>query len=185
MAESSGFFNANLVDGNYDRVYLAEEFASCFDSFVGTGVFEKKPQDLQVLAKSSPAMQVELQAGSGWINGYWYQNSDKLNLNIELADGSLRRIDSIALRFGSSEREIKAYVKKGTPSSSPVAPAPQRDTDYYELIIAHVTVGAGAANIIQADIEDTRFDSYLCGVVQGAVAISTISSSAIDSIIAN
>lgn len=183
MAETSGFFNANLVDGQYDRVYLADDFAACFDSFVGNGIFEKNSQDLQVLAKTSPAMQVEVQKGSGWINGYWYQNTDALTLNIDVADGSLKRIDAVALRLGFSERQIKAYVKKGTPSSNPVAPTPQRDGDYYELILAHINIDAGIANITQSYISDKRFDVNLCGLVQGATAVGAISSSEIDSIV--
>lgn len=53
MSESSGFFNAKVLEGGeYDRIYLAEDFAKYFASFVGNGVFAKKLNALQVVADS-------------------------------------------------------------------------------------------------------------------------------------
>ena len=167
--ERCGFFDANLVGDEYDRVYLAEQFAAYFASFIGNGVFAGKSNKLQVLSMEAPAMQVRIQEGQGWINGYWYENMSELYVPIEVADGILSRVDSIVLRLGMTERNMWIAVKKGTPSYNPVAPEVTRNNDYFELQLATVWVGAGYTNIKQSDITDTRLDSDVCGFVASLI----------------
>lgn len=167
--EKSGFFDANLVGSDYDRVYLAENFAEYFASFIGNGVFSDKASNLQCGALSTPAMTVAVLPGQAWINGYWYSNTETLNLMVEVADGVLNRIDSVVVRLNFTNREIKLAVKKGVPATSPIAPTPSRDADYYELQLATISVPAGAISIKQADITDTRFNKAVCGIVAGVV----------------
>lgn len=167
--ERCGFFDAHLVGNEYDRVYLAEQFASYFASFVGNGVFGKKLNELQVLSMTTPAMQIRVQEGQGWINGYWYENMSELYLPIEVADGVLSRIDSVVLRLGITERSMWIAIKKGIPSYEPVAPDITRNDDYYELQLATIWIGAGYTNIKQSDITDTRWNANACGVVAGLI----------------
>ncbi|MBQ0112139.1 MAG: hypothetical protein KBT03_03325 [Bacteroidales bacterium] len=167
--ERCGFFDANLVGEEYDRVYLAQEFAAYFASFIGNGVFANKSDELQVLAMPTPAMQVTVKGGQGWINGYWYENTDDLYLPIDVADGVLNRIDIVVLRLGFSERAMWVEVKKGSTAVNPVAPDIVRNADYYELKLAEIYVGAGAIRITQANITDTRMDQAVCGWVTGLV----------------
>lgn len=167
--ERCGFFDAELVGEEYDRSYLAEQFAAYFASFIGNGVFGGKSDELQIVAMENPSMQVTALSGQGWINGYWYENTNEHYMPIEVADGVLDRIDSIVLRLMFAERDMKLFVKKGTPSNSPVAPAVTRNADYYELQLATIRVRAGALNIKQADITDTRLNSSVCGFVVAVV----------------
>lgn len=169
MAEQSGFFDAHLVDGEYDRVYLAASFAKYFASFIGNGIFAGKSSELIVRQKSSANMSVRVLAGQGWINGYWYENTDELSLAIDIADGVLNRIDIVVLRWDSSERVIRLAVKKGIPATNPTAPTVQRDADNFELKLAQIYIKAGATGITQIDISDTRLDSAVCGFVHGVV----------------
>ncbi len=167
--EQCGFFDANLEGEEYDRVYLARSFAAYFASFIGNGVFGGVSNALQVTAQANPTMQVIACAGQGWINGYWYENTDELNLSIDVADGTLNRIDSIVLRLGFTERNMWIAVKKGTSAVTPVAPAITRSADYYELQLATVSIPAGAISITQARITDTRMNLDVCGWVTGLV----------------
>lgn len=167
--QKCGFFDANLNGGEYDRVYLAAQFAEYFASFVGNGVYAQNGNQLQVMAQSNPAMSVQVLSGQGWINGYWYENSDALSLSVDIADGVLNRIDSIVLRLGFSERNMWLAIKKGTPASAPSAPVLTRGADYYELQLATVSVPAGSIKITQAQITDTRLDTNVCGWVTGVV----------------
>lgn len=169
MAENSGFFDAHLVGGEYDRVYLAESFAKYFASFIGNGIFGGQSNELMVQQKTTADMSVKVLAGKAWINGYWYENEDEISLSIDIADGVLNRIDLIVLRWDNVERVIRLAVKKGVPATNASAPQLQRDADYYELLLAKVYVKAGATNIIQANITDTRLDLSSCGLVQGVV----------------
>lgn len=169
MAENSGFFNAHLVNGEYDRTYLAENFAKYFASFIGNGVFAGKANELVVRQKDTANMSIRVLPGQGWINGYWYENTDELSLSIDVADGVLNRIDLIVLRWDNLERVVRLAVKKGTPSSVAYPPSILRNGDYYELKLAEVYVKAGSTKIIQADITDTRLISSVCGYVTGVV----------------
>lgn len=161
--EKSSFFNS--VGG--DRVYKAEEWAEYFASFIGNGVFPVPSNGLQVEANSSAG--VIIRAGRAWINGYFYFNTDDLNVKLNTADGVLNRIDRIVIRWDLTARTISAEVKSSAPSNNPTTPALQRDADAYELCLADVYVRAGSTAVLQSDITDQRYNSGLCGVVKGTV----------------
>ena len=167
--ERCGFFDANLVGEEYDRVYLAAQFAAYFASFIGNGVYAEHSNQLQVVAMPTPQMQVGVEKGQGWINGYWYENTDTMYLPIEVADGVLNRIDSIVLRLGFAERNMWLMVKKGTPAVNPTAPEVTRTADYYDLQLATVSIPASSIRITQAQIQDTRMNQDVCGWVTGVV----------------
>lgn len=170
MAQECGFFNAQLVgEDEYDRVYLAEQFAAYFASFIGNGVFGKSMQKLEVLAQNSPNMSVKVLSGEAWINGWWYRNTEEYTLPLDVADGVLNRIDAIVLRWGNQERDMWLQVIKGVASSNPVVPSIKRDADYYDLQLATVAVSKGAIKITQSSIKDTRLDNSVCGLVTGVV----------------
>ena len=92
-------------------------------------------------------MQITVKGGQGWINGYWYENTDDLYLPIDVADGVLNRIDTVVLRLGFAERAMWLEVKKGANAVTPIAPDLIRSADYYELKLAEIYVGAGAIKI--------------------------------------
>lgn len=181
--ERCGFFDANLVGEEYDRVYLAGSFAAYFASFIGNGVFRKNADGLQVVSMATPSMQVAVRKGQGWINGYWYENTDELYLPIDVADGVLHRIDAIVLRWGSSERTMWLAVNKGKPAiSNPQPPALTRNADYYELQLALVSIPAGSINVTQSRISDTRLNKNVCGWVTGLVDQIDITTLTLDNI---
>lgn len=163
MAELSGFFPSF----NGDRRYFTSFFAEYFADFIGNGIYLNPSTQCQVLANND--MTVTLKPGNGYINGYRYKNDSDKSLTIETADGVLKRIDRIVLRHTILNREIKAYVKKGTFASTPVAPTLQRDADMWELGIADIYIANGAVSISQANITDLRLNNDYCGIVHGAI----------------
>ena len=170
MAQECGFFNAQLVgEDEYDRVYNAEQFAAYFASFIGNGIFGQSMQKLEVLAQLSPNMSVKVLPGEAWINGWWYRNKDEYTLSLDVADGVLHRIDLIVLRWGNQERDMWLDVVKGAASSHPIVPNIRRDADYYDLQLATVSITAGSIRVTQAQIQDTRLDNAVCGLVTGVV----------------
>lgn len=171
MSEKSAFFNAQLdaSTGEYDRVYLAEDFAAYFSRFISNGVFPNPSTGLQVVAASVPDMTVTMNIGYAYINGYTYENTENYMFNIDVADGVLSRLDAIFIRYDLAKREIKAYKAKGTPSAAPVAPTPLRTEDYWDLCVAIIHVDGGITKIDQSLIEDTRMNTSLCGIVHGVV----------------
>ena len=167
--ERCGFFDANLNGEEYDRVYLAQHFAAYFASFIANGVFAEHSNQLQVTEMATPQMQIGIEKGQAWINGYWYENTDTLYIPIDVADGVLNRIDSVVLRLGFSERNMWLAVKKGTPAVNPIAPEVTRTADYYELQLATISIPASSIKITQAQITDTRMNQDVCGWVTGVV----------------
>lgn len=169
MSETSGFFDAEIVDGAYDRTYNSSNFAEYFSSFVGNGVFADKFNELQVTQQDTPNVGVKVLPGLGWINGYWYKNSEAMNLSLDAPDSALNRIDTIVLRLGYVSKTISIEIKKGMLASSPVAPTLQRDGTYYELQIASIYIEASTTSILNSKITDTRPNKTKCGWVTGVI----------------
>ena len=168
--EKSSFFNAQMdASGEYDRSYLAEDFASYFSRFISNGVFPNPSTGLQVLASEPADMSVTLSVGYAYINGYKYENTSPLKFNIDVADGVLNRKDAIFIRFNKLGRAINAYKAKGNPGSSAVTPSVIRNEDYWDLCVGIINVNAGVTAIPQSLIEDTRLNTSLCGIVTGLV----------------
>jgi hypothetical protein len=163
MAETSGFFPSY----NGDRKYFTAFFAEYFADFIGNGIYPNPSTQCQVLANGD--MTVTLKPGNAYINGYRYKNDSDKTLTLETADGVLKRIDRIVIRSTTLDREIKAYIKKGTFASTPVAPELQRDADMWELGVADIYVANGAVSISQANITDLRLNDTYCGIVSGVV----------------
>lgn len=169
MAQECGFFDAKLTGDAFDRVYVADTFASYFASFIGNGIFNLAPV-LQVKENYlSPGMSILVTQGRGWINGYWFRNTDVVQLPIDIADGTRNRIDSIVLRWDREQRDMYLTVLKGTVAVTPVAPPPVRDADFYDLVLARVNVSKGLTRIRNRDIIDTRMSNELCGFVTGLI----------------
>lgn len=168
--ERCGFFDSKLIDGNYDRVYVADTFASYFASFIGNGIFNNKESEIINVRENNPkGMSVLVTPGQAWINGYWYKNTDNLELNLSIADGLLNRIDSIVLRWDKNQRNMYLKVLEGSLSANPTAPLPVRNAEYFDLLIATVDVKAGTYNISQRQITDRRMDKLVCGFVTSIV----------------
>lgn len=169
MALTSAFFDAKLVGDEYDRVYSAERFAEYFASFIANGVFPNPATNLQVVANVPGNMAIQVKSGLGWINGYYCNNDGDYSLTLSPANGTLPRVDAVVLRWSRSNRSISLEVKTGVAASSPSAPTLERSADNYELMLASISVVAGATSIAQANITDKRPDSTVCGWVKGVV----------------
>ena len=168
MAEKYSFFNAVMDSyGNYDREYLAEDFANYFASFIGNGVYAEPASNLKINALGG--FKVAVSAGKAWVNGYFYENTAEktFNIDVESAEGKVR-IDSIVLRLDLTNRKLTTELKKGSASARPTPPALTRSTNIYELCLGDIAVAGGASSIAQANITDCRYTSN-CGVVAGVV----------------
>ena len=167
--ERYSFFNAVMdATGNYDREYLAEDFAAYFASFIGNGVYASPASSLKVLSTGS--MNVEVSAGKAWVNGYYYENTTKKTFPLDILNQTAEysRIDSIVLRLNLLDRVIETDVKKGTSAKNPSAPTLERNENIFELRLADIKVVGGRTEIKSQDITDCRFGSD-CGVVSGVV----------------
>lgn len=165
MAER-GFF--------FDEVqYNSDDFSEYFASFITNGVYPENvvngvPTGLRV--KAGAGMKVILPNGKAWINGHCYINDEDKEINIDVADGTLPRIDFIVIRCTPSTKTITGEVVKGKPVSFPTPPGLMRTGETYELGIATIAIPAGSVNVDDRYISDTRADADYCGWVSSTIA---------------
>lgn len=168
MSQTSGFFNAKLdSQGNFDRVYLAEQFATYFSNFISDGVFAHLLDKFIVTANSG--FTVNVAAGKAFAKGFWFESDANETLNVDLPDGLLNRKDNVVIRFDFENRVTNIAIVKGTLGTDPDAPKVVRNGLIFELKIAEIFVGASVNSILQSAITDTRSDNNVCGWVTGLV----------------
>lgn len=171
MAETSGFFNAEMVedDGSttYDRIYYADQFAYYFSKFISNGVYINPATQLKVTSKGE--LKLNVAVGDAFINGYWYKNDENFELQLAQANGSLPRIDRIVLRWDSLTRYINLAILQGNPAATPSAKNLTRNANTWELGLADVYIERGVLSISDANITDLRPDRTYCGYVAGVV----------------
>jgi hypothetical protein len=166
MAQTSGFFeaewDAELFNeetqsyGDWDRKYLAEQFARYFSKFVSTGVMNDVENQLKVSAGSG--MNVVVSPGFAFINGFWYYNTEQLVLAVPLNETPSTRYDSVRLRWNASDRAIECiYVADDITNI--------RNDLYYDLQLAQVSIAASASVVTDANITDVRSNETLCGLI--------------------
>lgn len=166
MSVQSGFFEAEWDPelfneetqtlGDWDRKYLAEQFARYFSKFVSTGVMNDTPNQLRVIAGSG--MNVVVSIGFALINGYWCYNDELLSLNVPLNETPSTRYDSVRLRWNATTRHIEIiYIADDIVNV--------RNDMYYDLQIAQIKVDPSTSAISDDDITDTRSNTELCGLI--------------------
>lgn len=165
MAQTSGFFNAFLSGGVYDRTYNANDYCDNLATIIKNGVVYSKNDDLKVSAHAGMAISVGY--GRAWINGHWFFN-DTAYTGLVIAtapSGNNARIDRVVLRLDTSTavRSVELAVKTGTAAASPAAPALTRSGSVYEIALADIYVGAGVLSITNSNITDQRGNGNVCG----------------------
>lgn len=161
-SEKSFPFDSELVNGEEDRLYFADDFAEYFRAFISSGTFMKEPTNLQVIANDD--MTVTLKPGRMIIDGYRYTNTDDIIIRLDPADGVLSRIDRISATWDLKEKDIHYTIQKGIFSYDPVAPECRRNAEYKDYVVADVLIVAGAISISQSDITDQRLNQDICGL---------------------
>ena len=163
MAQKSGFFDSHLLDdGTYDRLYGSIDFATLFGMFFTNGVFVNPTTNLQVVAKEGLTLTVK--AGRAFIDGYWYELTEDMDINIGVNTTSYAVNTTIVCVLDRTNRVVEIKVKNNVLDTLPA-----NDGTIHELVLAVVEVGVGITEITNANITDTRFNNNYCGVVKGTV----------------
>lgn len=131
-------------------------------------------------------MTVSVSDGVGWLANdkadgtvFWNdtkeQTGSELQLTIPLSDAILPRIDRIVVSWETVDYAEKPHIEvlKGTPNTSPVAPALTNNTLKRQISLAQISVAAAASKITSADITDERLDDTVCGLVTSGIELDT------------
>lgn len=169
MAETYSFFDAQQGSGGYDRTYSSADMARYFSSFVGNGVYASPANQLMV-SPASGKMAVSVACGKAWILGYFYELSETpKELTVARGDANYSRYDLIVCSLSIGKRLIELKVIQGTPAANPQVPSFTHTPETWDLVLAQVTVAAGATSLTAADVKDCRPDSTKCGFVKGVI----------------
>lgn len=155
--------DAVIVNGKYDREFNSADWARVTQKMYDTGVHPVPEDALHVVAVSG-RMEVSVSPGFAFVRGHCYTNDAPLHFEINTANANYNRKDIIVIRQSNTDRRTFALYRWGEPSGSPQPPELIRNDDEYEIQIAEILVKAGAQEITQADITDTRASSALCGL---------------------
>ena len=171
MAQRSGFFNALLTNGQYDRKYNADDYSENLAAIISTGVRRSGDNDLYV--QVAGGMPLKVNVGRAWINGKWYVNDTVFtDFTVPTAPtGDRGRVDRIVLRLNKNVegRSIELVYLTGTAGQSPTAPALTRNESIYEIALADIAVRPNVTTITQSDIYDRRSDPDVCGWVTSPI----------------
>lgn len=131
-------------------------------------------------------MTISVSDGVGWLANdkadgtvFWNdtkeQTGSELQLTIPLSDAILPRIDRIVVSWDTVDYAEKPRIEvlKGTPNTSPVAPALTNNTLKRQISLAQISVAAAASKITSADITDERLDDTVCGLVTNWITVDT------------
>jgi hypothetical protein len=159
--QKSGFFNALLTNGVHDRKYNANDYCDNLAVVISNGVLRSGGDDLKVTATG---MLVTVGVGRAWINGHYYLNDTPHTFAAVSAPIGGTRYDRVFLRLDKSlaVRSVSLVYQQGVASDNPTAPAPVREGDIYDLVLADIYVGTNATSV---SVADRRANSNLCGWV--------------------
>lgn len=124
-------------------------------NWLGTGVIKGAINEHLVYADSS-GMQVKVEGGNAWIQGFFFQTTTETVLPISPADATNPRIDRVAIQVDWTNNNISLIVLQGTPATSPVPPVLTQSSAIYQMSLAQVAVGANVSTIASGNITDER-----------------------------
>ena len=159
--QKSGFFNALLNNGEYDRKYNANDYCDNLAVVISNGVLRSGADDLKVTGNG---MVATVGVGRAWIEGHYYVNDTALSFAAVSAPSGGARYDRVILRLDKSVavRSVTLMYVQGTAANNPTKPAPVRSGNVYDLVLADIYIPAGASSI---QVTDTRSDNDVCGWV--------------------
>lgn len=154
-----GFFNAILQGDEYDRKYNANDYSDNLAVVISNGVLRSENDDLKV---SASGRAIKVSAGRAWINGHYYNNTSEVQLAEVPATTSGNRYDRVMLRFNNdiNSRNILLTYVQGVEAANAIPPAPVREGNIYDLVLATIYSSAGTSNLV---ITDERGTDGLCG----------------------
>ncbi len=147
-----GFFDAvEDSSGNPDRSYNSEPFTGYFEQIVGTGVCVYKNADSMLVRYENGSAIVS--QGYLFIQGYWLKNDADYSIQL---NGS--GVYAILAHLNLSNRMIELIAQpKATPEIYPDA-----------VVLAYVTANYAG----EGTVEDTRYNTDICGVVDAMSELS-------------
>jgi len=148
MTVTYGFYDSI----SSDRLYNAKQMGRIFDGLIIDGVYTAVGDKFVTLEDSG--MDVSVGTGRAWFDHTWTYNDATVPITVPTADPVLNRIDIVYLEVNENVgvRANSIDILEGTPASSPVPPDLINTSTIHQYALAHIYVGAGVTEIVQANI---------------------------------
>ncbi|MFF2009178.1 hypothetical protein ACFVWY_08905 [Streptomyces sp. NPDC058195] len=128
------------------RAVTDAEYEQLAAHFSGDGVYGSPAAP--AVATAGVGLTVTIRAGvTASVRGHaWTSGTTGDTLNIAPNTGTVARTDRVVLRLDRTTWTVRAVVKQGTPATPPLTQNPG-DTGVWEILLAGVTVPAGATSV--------------------------------------
>lgn len=150
MSVYYGFFDAKFEEStaSYDREYDSADFTQYFGEIIGSGVcIHDNPDSMKVSIQDGSAA---VAPGYLFIDGYWLKNDADYVVSLP-ADG----VYAVLAQLDLGNRMIRIDVQQK-----------REDASYPDALVL-------AFADAQGNVEDTRYDTSLCGVIGSAGSLAT------------
>lgn len=97
--------------------------------------------------------------------GFTLYSKEAVSFTLDSADTALPRIDRVVLQWQEAKNAVSLVVKKGTPSSTPSAPARSTTPREYELVLFDIRINANVTILTSSMVTDQRLNESLCGLM--------------------
>lgn len=155
----SGFFDASLVNEEYDRIYDSQDFADCFSNFIVSGIVPNVLGSFKVSPTTPASNKVVVSTGKAWIEGRWVVNDEEIELPISISTSGTTTY-GIVLRLDKANREISIKAINSTGISWGIL-YPIRNDSTFDLLLGTISLQKGATKIDY--VSDMRYSQY-CGM---------------------
>lgn len=164
MTVTYGFYDS--LSG--DRKYNARQMSQLFKGIITDGVFSTVGGGLVVTVNSG--MTLNVASGRAWFNYTWTDNDATIVVTVLASEAVLNRIDSVVVEVNSDTavRANSIKVVKGTPATTPVAPAMANTATLHQYPLANIYVAGGVTSINSGNITNT-IGTASCPFASGAV----------------
>ena len=176
MALTYGFYNAELVNGSYDRTYDAEDFGAMFDGLISDGVFPTYGKQFKVTKYAE--LKVKVNTGKAWLNGTW----TILDKAIAVSVDKDAPITAIILQVNKKQRTNSIFAMA---AGNKVSLTNSDDLGVYQYCLAYAKVSGGAITGVENHVGEgsenvTPLAAGLMGggSASGGTSSGTISASA-------
>lgn len=143
MALTYGFYNAELVNGSYDRTYDAEDFGAMFDGLISDGVFPTYGKQFKVTKYAE--LKVKIHPGKAWFNGTWTILDKATAISVD-KDAPLT---AIILQINKKQRSNTIFAMA---AGSKVSLTNSDDLGVYQYCLAYVRVANGAITGVESHV---------------------------------
>lgn len=155
----SGFFDASLVNEEYDRIYDSQDFADCFSNFIVSGIVPNVLDSFKVKPTTPSSDKVVVSTGKAWIKGRWVINDEEIELPVSISTQGATTC-GIVLRMDKVNREISIKAIDSTGISWGIL-YPLRNDSTFDLLLGTISLQKGATKIDY--VSDMRYSQY-CGM---------------------